>query len=281
MLALGIDIGASHIGLGLYDSVSKKLIKKKYIKYNRPSKIWNYLTTKKSTNTYIKYLVKNIDSFIENRKIKKIGIGCPGGVDSKNGIFYGSTALVVGKIEFNKVLKKYNCPVYIENDANCAAIGTMSIRQETEFLMITIGTGVGFSIVRKTGKNITIAPDFIIWKILKTNRISNTKHDKYISSFKKLLMRQKKSEETFFQNINENYGILMDYIKNFKVGIEKIDKELPINNICIGGSFSFYHKYYIQQLRTILPDFNIFISPYYNDAGIIGAALLPVKTEAQ
>ena len=43
MYKLGIDIGASHIGLGLYDSTKKKLTKKKYIPYKRPSKIFNKL----------------------------------------------------------------------------------------------------------------------------------------------------------------------------------------------------------------------------------------------
>ena len=45
MYKLGIDIGASHIGLGLYDKSKKKLIKKKYIPYKPYSKIYNKVFT--------------------------------------------------------------------------------------------------------------------------------------------------------------------------------------------------------------------------------------------
>lgn len=45
MYKLGIDLDASHIGLGLVKN--NKLIKKKYITYNPPSKIYNKIFNKK------------------------------------------------------------------------------------------------------------------------------------------------------------------------------------------------------------------------------------------
>ena len=102
MYKLGIDIGASHIGLGLYDTTKKKLTKKKYIPYKAPSKIFNKIFKGIITKNYVNYLIKKIDSFLNDTKVEYIGIGCPGGVDPEQGIFYGSKELVVGKINFKK-----------------------------------------------------------------------------------------------------------------------------------------------------------------------------------
>ena len=165
MLKLGIDIGASHIGLGIYDSKKNILIKKKYLPYKNPSKIFNKILTKPITKKYIKNLITNIDKFIADYKIEYIGLGCPGGVDPKNAIFYGSKALVLGKINFKEELKKYQCPVYVDNDCNCAAIGEAINNDYDKFLMITIGTGVGFALIKKKKGKILLAKDEIIWKI--------------------------------------------------------------------------------------------------------------------
>ena len=51
--------------------------------------------------------IKKIDSFLNDTKVEYIGIGCPGGVDPEQGIFYGSKELVVGKINFKKEFSKY------------------------------------------------------------------------------------------------------------------------------------------------------------------------------
>lgn len=75
------------------------------------------------TQKYIKNLIKNIDLFIKNYQVNYIGIGCPDRVDINNSIFYGSSAIVVREIDFKKALEKYNCPIYIDNDCNRAAIG--------------------------------------------------------------------------------------------------------------------------------------------------------------
>ncbi|HIR48785.1 MAG TPA: ROK family protein [Candidatus Faecimonas gallistercoris] len=282
MYALGIDIGASHIGLGIYDTITKRLIKTKYIKYDRPFKIWNYLGVKRTTMKYIRFLKRNIDEFIGENKIEKIGVGCPGGVDCKNGIFFGSKALVVGKIDFRLEFEKYHCPVYVENDANCAAVGVVSGSEENTFLMITIGTGVGFSLVKNENSRIILAEDPVIWKILDANKVPGTKHDKYISSFKRLSKKynqqqhKKLPREEIFCDIENGHQLIDDYIDNFVIGIKKINRVVPIKNICLGGSFSMYHKYYLEKVQKELPDFHIFISSSFNDAGIIGAALLPV-----
>lgn len=282
MYKLGIDIGASHIGMGIYDSNKKELIKKTYIKYKRPNKIFNRIFNSYITNKYINFLIKNIDLFIDDYSINYIGIGCPGGVDIEKSIFYGSTQLVVGKVDFKKALSKYNCKIYIDNDCNCAAIGEALNNNYNEFLMITIGTGVGFSLVKKENNNILLGKDQIIWDILSINKIPNQKHKKYISSFKSLSKEYNKknmikmSRNAIFNDIENNRELLNKYINNFSIGINLINNKIELKNICIGGGFSEYQKYYLQDIKKSLPNYNIFVAKNNNDAGIIGAAQLPI-----
>ena len=138
MYKLGIDIGASHIGLGLYDTTKKKITKKKYIPYKTPSKIFNKILKGVATKKYINYLIKKIDSFLNDTKVEYIGIGCPGLVDTNNQIFFGSKELVVGKINFKKEFRKYNCDVYVENDSYWAAVGEALNNDYDKFFMVTI-----------------------------------------------------------------------------------------------------------------------------------------------
>lgn len=283
MYKLGIDIGASHIGLGIYDDKKKKIVKKKYIQYNRPSKIFNTMFNKVITRKYISFLIKKIDGFIKDYKIEYIGIGCPGGVNIEEGIFYGSKSLVVGKINFKKELKKYNCEIYIDNDCNCAAIGEALENDYKDFLMITIGTNVGFALIKKTRKRILLSKDDAIQKILNINKIPNTKHDKHIRSFKNLSEEYNKRRnetlprEAIFNDVRNNKDLLDKYISDFVTGINLINKEVKIKNICIGGSMSLYKRHYLGKIQRQLENYNVFIAKNYNDSGIIGAVNLPIK----
>ena len=283
MYKLGIDIGASHIGLGLYDTNQKKIIKKKYVSYKHPPKIFNIVLKKFITKRYINLLIRKIDNFIKEYKIDYIGIGCPGGVDQENAIFYGSKALVVDKIDFKKELKKYNCSIYVDNDCNCAAIGEALNNDYQKFLMITIGTGVGFALVRKTRKKILLAKDEEIWKIININKIPNTKHGKYIKSFKNLsdtynkINQKNLPREAIFEDIKNSKHLIDKYVSDFTTGINLINKEVKIKNICIGGSFSLYKKHYLRKMQNSLEKYEIFTAKNYNDSGIIGALNLPIK----
>jgi hypothetical protein len=148
--------------------------------------------------------------------------------------------------------------------------------------MVTIGTGVGFSLIRKTRKKILLAKDETIWKIIELNKKNDTKA-KYIKSFKKLSEiyneRQKKKlpREAIFEDIRNNKDILEKYITDFVDGINIISKEIKIKNICIGGGFSIHKRHYFRTLTERLPKHNIFIAKNFNDAGILGAVHLPIK----
>ncbi len=79
------------------------------------------------------------------------GAGCPGTVDSEKGIVLYSNNISWEHVPFAEELKKYlPLPVYIDNDANCAALGEVAkgaARGCRHALFLTLGTGVGGGIV--------------------------------------------------------------------------------------------------------------------------------------
>ncbi len=86
----------------------------------------------------------------EPEEIEGIGIGCPGIVDHTSGRVIHLTNIKMDEFdlagEFRKTL---DLPVYVENDANCAALGEYVANGggADSFMLITLGTGVGCGIV--------------------------------------------------------------------------------------------------------------------------------------
>jgi len=139
-MILGIDIGGTTISLGL---VSNGKIVKQITVPSFP----NDATLEDTFD----YLSKAINSIIVP-EVKKIGIGVPSVVDSKKGIVYNAAnipswtcACLAEELE-----KRLGLPVKINNDANCFALGAVTIlglEKEDIVLGVTIGTGIGSGLI--------------------------------------------------------------------------------------------------------------------------------------
>lgn len=95
-----------------------------------------------------KKIVKNAGLTIDD--IDGIGIGCPGSVDSKNGVVAFSNNLKMDHTPLVAEMKKYfDKPINILNDADAAAYGEYMINGKNvdSFIFITLGTGVGGGII--------------------------------------------------------------------------------------------------------------------------------------
>ena len=83
--------------------------------------------------------------------IKSVGIGCPGAIDTKNGIIEFSNNLGFYDVPVTECMEKLlGKKIYIENDANAAAWGEYlagSGKGTDSLVMITLGTGVGSGII--------------------------------------------------------------------------------------------------------------------------------------
>jgi glucokinase len=143
-LAIGIDIGGTGTKFGIVDRDGNVLFT-------------SDISTKKHTeiNTFIDELHIALSELIERAggvgRMKGIGVGAPNGNYYTGTIEYAPNLPWKGIIPLAKLLEdKFKLPVTLTNDANAAAIGEMmygAAKGMKDFIMITLGTGVGSGIV--------------------------------------------------------------------------------------------------------------------------------------
>lgn len=82
--------------------------------------------------------------------IEAVGIGCPGTVDKSRGVVVYSNNIVMHNVPLAEEFQRYmDLPVFLENDANAAALGEYTTCGDgvNSFVFITLGTGVGGGII--------------------------------------------------------------------------------------------------------------------------------------
>lgn len=83
-------------------------------------------------------------------EIESVGIGSPGTIDNKKGIIVYANNINFRNVPLRSEMQKYiNKPIYMGNDANCAALGEyVMLKQDMEcFVFVTLGTGVGGGVI--------------------------------------------------------------------------------------------------------------------------------------
>ncbi|SFQ43366.1 ROK family protein [Parafilimonas terrae] len=143
-LAVGIDIGGTGTKYGIVDHVGNVLFS-------------GSMSTKKhaKVETFIDELHKKVTELIEKAggagRMKGIGVGAPNGNFYTGTVEYAPNLPWKGIIPLAKLLNdKFKLPVILTNDANAAAEGEMiygAAKGMKDFIMITLGTGVGSGIV--------------------------------------------------------------------------------------------------------------------------------------
>lgn len=141
---VGIDMGGTNTVFGIVDARGN-VIASNSIKTGKHSDISDYI------EELYQELTKLIESNDAVGKIHGIGVGAPNANYYKGTIEDAANLPWRGIIPFADILsKKFGIPVAITNDANAAAIGEMTYgaaRGLKDFIMITLGTGVGSGIV--------------------------------------------------------------------------------------------------------------------------------------
>lgn len=143
-IAIGVDIGATYTKIGIVDQKGQVLTKGK-IPTGEDPEVDNFFNELQRS---IKDLVNNYDASVE---LKGIGVGAPDGNYYSGNIENATNLPWDGIVPFVEKSKKYfDIPVLLTNDANAAAIGEMkygAARGMTDFIVITLGTGLGSGIV--------------------------------------------------------------------------------------------------------------------------------------
>lgn len=79
-----------------------------------------------------------------------IGVGMPGFFNQETGVIWGASNLNLDNFPMRDCIQTVtDLPVYLGNDANCAALGeyTVNPRKPKNMVMLTLGTGVGGGMV--------------------------------------------------------------------------------------------------------------------------------------
>ena len=146
MYKIGVDLGGTNIAVGVIND-KYEIIGLGKAKTNAP----------RPAEEIFADIIKCINAAVEDAgisvaDIESVGIGTPGSVDKENGvIMYANNLgfLNVPAVEYiNKAFP--DVKVYIENDANAAALGEALAgcgKGKRSFIAITLGTGVGSGIV--------------------------------------------------------------------------------------------------------------------------------------
>ena len=142
---VGIDIGGTNTVFGVVDARGSIL-------YSGSIKTGKYTDVDEYVSDLATGLKLVIDQAGGPDKIKGVGVGAPNGNFFNGCIEFAPNLPWKGKIPLAQLIseKLDGIPVALTNDANAAAIGEMTYgaaRGMKDFIMITLGTGVGSGIV--------------------------------------------------------------------------------------------------------------------------------------
>ena len=145
MFTIGIDLGGTNIVAGLVDD-KYNILTTATVKTNLP----------RDPESIIDDMVALCHKVVEQQGITLddvayVGVGCPGTCNVETGEVEYANNLKFSHLQLGPIMKaKLNKPVYVDNDANAAALGEAkagATKGAAKSVCITLGTGVGSGIV--------------------------------------------------------------------------------------------------------------------------------------
>ena len=305
-MKIGIDLGGSHIAIGVIDANGRILEKTEKRLLSKEKK--------NIENSIESYIIEKTKESQEKYKITSIGIAIPGTVTETEVV--KSVNLGLKNYPIVERLKSglnQEIPIQIRNDAKCAAIaenkyGALKNYERTIFL--TLGTGIGGAVMLHgklldTGKfpgcefgHMIIQKDGLPCKCGK-----NGCFEKYASmkAFKDNLRNalgvdektrgqelisiliKSEREGTIDPETNERIQkVVQDFIENLSIGISNLINILEPEAIGIGGSFVYFQEILMPKLKQNLQEKKYLFNPRTsqelvvlpailgNDAGMLG-----------
>lgn len=293
-MKIGIDLGGSHIGVGL--------VNEKYEIIDKIEKDWSNQEKENLWDIVPQEIIKLTNKIIEKNKLEKveaIGIGFP-----KSKIINGIVYIDEKKIDLISVLEPiFNTKVYVRNDVKCSGICEKklgSLKTYNNALFLTLGTGIGGAyfyqnelmvpnkypgleigsmVIVKDGKTCKCGRKgcfeaYAAMKIFREEVAKRYNLEKVTSDIVFELMKNKEKEDEI--NI-----IIDEYTDYLVIGLSNLIRILEPDVICIGGSFVYYQSIFMNKIKMKLKENfknreipEILTATFGNDAGIIGASML-------
>lgn len=299
-MKIGIDIGGSHIGIGLVENDGTIVFEKE-----------TFIKDKTDIENKIeKYITENVVGILQAYGVNQIGIAVPGTVTDKKiikAVNLGIENYELGTIIQENLLKLgYTIDVKLKNDGKCAALAEQkygALQGYDNSIFLCIGTGVGSAVIFNgkllEPKNVP-GFEFSHTIIHKNGALCNCGKrgcfEVYASlkRFKEKLVKEFNLDsldgECIRKFIRQNPDnstlkyMLNNYIEDLSIGISNIINIFEPEAICLGGSFAEYEDILYQPLKKALLSGNLLfnkrcdiiikLAELKNDAGIIGATLI-------
>lgn len=301
-MKIGIDIGGSHVGIGLINE-NGTIIAKEEQDLNNNSNENNY--NQKLVETIIELTTKILDKKKKDiKEISLIGMAIPGTV-SENHIIKADNLHIKNFNIVSEINKYFNIPVMLRNDAKCAAIAEKeygSLKKYDDALFLTIGTGIGGAVFLggkllkpKKYEGFEIGHMVIQKEGIKCNCGRNGCFEKYASmkvlkdniqetlKIKNLTGEEIKNILLSKENKEKLEKIIEEYINNLSIGIANLINIFEPETISIGGSFVYFEDILLDRLIKKLGTNNMLFNKHSvpkivmaklkNDAGIIGSVI--------
>ena len=247
MKAIGVDLGGTNVRCGLVEN--EKII-------NLLGKSINSSGTETEILNDIFLLLDDLVS----DDIEGIGIGVPSVVDVENGIVYDVYNIPSWKsVPIKSILeKRYNKPVYVNNDANCFALGEKyfgKAKNYNNIVGLIIGTGLGAGIIINgklyNGTNCGAGEFGMI-------PFKDDILEHYCSGYFFKKKYNTTGEELYKLALNKDefaLNVFREYGKNLGEGIKIILYAIDPEIIVMGGSVSKSFKYFKDALFETISDF--------------------------
>ena len=144
MNVLAVDIGGTSVKIGVFTHDLEMI--------SSESTTTNEF---KSSELFVDFLCAEIDKFQKSHKINSVGIGIPGSTNKDGLMINISNIPIIKDINLRKEINlklnsEINIPIFIDNDANVAALYESRFGEGASFdnfIYVTLGTGIGGAIV--------------------------------------------------------------------------------------------------------------------------------------
>lgn len=276
---IGIDLGATNIrGAVVNDKELSEIISRRI--------------KRKGTEEQVLEDVYSLIDVLMDKNIKAIGIGVPSVVDVKKGIVYDVIHIPSWKeVHLKELLEaRYKLPVFVNNDANCFALGEHYFGKGmgvTDMIGLTMGTGLGAGVIINNhlyaGRNCG-AGEFGMVDYLEKNyeyyASGSFFHNVYGLSGEEVFKKAKKGDEKALKL----YGELGKHLGNaIKMIMYTYDTELIILGGSVALAYYFFEKAMWERINTFefpksIGNLKIETSALAN-SGILGAAALYYDAE--
>ena len=298
-MKIGVDIGGSHIAVGLVDEEGKIIIiKEKNMNKSDRENIEKFIEEN------IAVAINNIlkENNLKQEDIKLIGMACPGTIS--NGRIVKSNNLGIYNFNIVERLQRYfSASIKISNDAKCAGMCEKeygALKNYDDAIYMGLGTGIGGAIFLN-GKML-IPKKYLGMEIGHTLlRIDGRQctcgrkgcFEAY-ASMRYLRDRLKErldlpydlSGEVLFELIKKDMDkiddIITDFANDLVEGMVNLINIFEPEAICIGGSYVYHTDVLGEKVENALKNakpFNeeipkIVLAEFQNNSGIIGSTLL-------